>query len=131
LDAILPGVEPDRWLRDVVIIDTTPEARLALRVGEQPFSFQDLRAMELVEVEAGSNTYQGVRILDLLRASGVDGAQTVILTNRSTESVELPLTEIHDDAILSLGKDGTLQAILPGLVAGTWLTDVVEIRTTP
>ncbi|NLF13508.1 MAG: hypothetical protein GX597_17130 [Anaerolineaceae bacterium] len=131
LNAVLPEVERSRWLRDVVVIDTAPEARLALRVGEVPFSFQDLRALEFVEVKAGNKTYQGVRILDLLRAAGADGAQTVILTNRRAESVEVPVTEIHDDDILSLGKDDSLQAILPGLVEGTWLTDIVEIRTTP
>lgn len=131
LNAVLPEVERNRWLRDVVVIDAAPEARLALRVGEQPFSFQDLRALELVEVRAGNKTYQGVRILDLLRAAGADAAQTVILTNRRAESVEVPVTEIHNDDILSLGKDDSLQAILPGLVEGTWLADIVEIRTTP
>ena len=131
LNAVLPEVERSRWLRDVVVIDTAPEARLALRVGEVPFSFQDLRALELVEVRAGNKTYQGVRILDLLRAAGADAAQTVILTNRRAESVEVPVTEIHNDDILSLGKDDSLQAILPGLVEGTWLADIVEIRTTP
>lgn len=131
LNAVLPEVGRERWLRDVVVIDAAPEARLALRVGEKPFSFQDLRAMELVEVKAGNKTYQGVRILDLLRAAGVSEPQTVILTNRRAESVEVPLTEIHADDILALDKDDNLQAILPGLVDGTWLADIVEVRTTP
>lgn len=131
LNAVLPELGRERWLRDVVVIDAAPEARQALRVGEKPFSFQDLRAMELVEVKAGNKTYQGVRILDLLRAAGVDEPQTVILTNRRAESVELPLAEIHADDILALDGDDSLQAILPGLVEGTWLADIVEVRTTP
>ena len=87
--------------------------------------------MELVEVKAGNKTYQGVRILDLLRAAGVGELQTVILTNRRAESVEVPLAELHADDILALDKDDSLQAILPGLVDGTWLADIVEVRTTP
>ena len=131
LNAVLPELEPERWLRDVVVIDTVPEARLALTVGEKAFSLQDLQAMEAVEVKAGGETYQGVRILDLLDAAGLTGAATVILTNRQAESVEVPVTELKAESILALHEDETLQAILPGLVDVTWLVDIIEIRTTP
>lgn len=131
LNAVLPELEPERWLRDVVVIDTAPEARVAVRVGEKPFSFQELRAMELVEIKAGGETYEGVRLLDLLEAAGLTDAVTVILRNRRAESVEVPVTELKPESILALGEDDSLQVVLPGLVDGTWLTDIVEIQTTP
>jgi hypothetical protein len=131
LDAVLPGLDPERWLRDVVVVVSEPGARIALRVGQVPIAKGALQAMETVEVEAGGSTYEGVPILDLLRAAGAEDPATIILLNRAGESVEVPLTEVTPDSILAMHKDGSLQAILPGLVERTWLADVVEIRTTP
>jgi hypothetical protein len=131
LDAILPENDPEDWLHDVVVIVSDPESRIELWVGETPITQGDLQAIESVEVQAGGATYEGVPILDLLSAAGVEDAVTVIFENRAGESVEIPVTELTRESILAFGQDGTLQAILPGLVERTWLAGITAIRTTP
>ncbi len=131
LMAVVPGLSADQWLRDVVVIDTEPEARVALAVGENLFALEELRALQSVEVEANGESYEGVRILDLLSASGRADAVTFILVNRQGQSAEIPVKELTAESIMAFGQDDRLDAVLPGLADKYWLQDVVEIRTTP
>ena len=87
--------------------------------------------MPALEVESGDETYEGVRILDLLRAAGVGDAATVVLVDRQGESVQVPASELTADSLLAADQEDRLQAVLPGLAERYWLSDVVEIRTTP
>jgi DMSO/TMAO reductase YedYZ molybdopterin-dependent catalytic subunit len=93
---------------------------------------ENLQAMSVVEVKAehpkqGMQSYQGIRLNDLLNLAGADAAATVlVITSSDGYSAEASLYEIRDcaDCLLAFAEDGTLNMIVPGLESNFWVKQV-------
>lgn len=131
LDALLPGMGQARWLHDVVVVETSPGGQAALRVGEALLTWPAVRALEQVEVKAGTRTYSGVRLTDLLAAVGAGDVRTITLVGREGETLDLAVAGLSPDSILALGDEDRLDVVLPDVEKNLWPQDVFEIRLTP
>ena len=79
----------------------------------------------------GPTDYRGVRWTDLCVAFEVqDAATAVTMTASDGYMVELALADIRDspDAMLTIGEDGKLNVVIPGMEAKSWVKDVVTIE---
>lgn len=93
---------------------------------------ENLQAMNVVELEAehskkGMQSYQGVRLNDLLGLAGADaGAVTLVITASDGYAAEANLVEMHDcaDCLLAFADDGTLSMVMPGMQSDFWVKEV-------
>jgi DMSO/TMAO reductase YedYZ molybdopterin-dependent catalytic subunit len=99
---------------------------------------ENLRSMGLVELEAehpkkGLQTYQGIRLNDLLNLSGTDpGAGTLVITASDGYETEINLEDVRNcaDCLVAFSDDGTLSTVMPGLESNFWVKEVnfLEVR---
>ncbi len=99
----------------------------AIIVLGQPFTLEELQALEQTTAEEGDRSATGVSLLALLDAAGVT-ATDIVLVARDGYAANVSVADIADTAVLSYTEDGLLDAMLPGLPRNTWVHDVVEIR---
>jgi hypothetical protein len=79
----------------------------------------------------GSTDYRGVRFSELFATLEVqEAATTVAMIASDGYMVEIPLADIEAsaDALLTIGDDGTLTVIIPGMESKNWVKDVVTIE---
>lgn len=107
------------------------DARLALTVGEEPFTLSDLSALPRAQISAAGQNYEGVAILDLLAAARVTEVLSITLVARDAVSVELDVPSLTPSSILAFAPGDVLNAVLPDLAPEQWLEDVVVIDAPP
>jgi hypothetical protein len=72
-----------------------------------------------------------VRLSDLFAALEVQsGATTVVMTASDGYMAEVPLADIQAsaDAMLTIGDDGKLGVVTPGMESKSWVKDVVSLE---
>jgi hypothetical protein len=95
-----------------------------------------LKAMNPVTITAehpkmGKQEYTGVRFSDLLTTLKVQGAAaTMILGCSDGFMAEIPMADLKAsaDAMIAIGDDGTLNAVMPGMSGKAWAKDVVSME---
>jgi DMSO/TMAO reductase YedYZ molybdopterin-dependent catalytic subunit len=93
---------------------------------------ENLQAMNVVTLEAehpkkGVQSYQGVRLNDLLNLAGADaGAATLVIVSSDSYTAEASLGDIRNcaDCLLAFAEDGTLSMVMPGLDSNFWVKEV-------
>ena len=104
---------------------TTTE--LSLVVDGKTLSAAELDALPRIDVEAEGAQYTGIRILDVLDAAGVSGAETISLVASDGYAAELLVANLDEQSIFALDADGTFDTVLPGQDTGGWVRDTIEI----
>lgn len=93
---------------------------------------ENLQAMNVVDLEAehpkkGLQSYQGIRLNDLLNLAGADpGAVNLVITASDGYAAEASLSDIRNcaDCLLAFAEDGTLSMVMPGLESNFWVKQV-------
>ncbi len=107
--------------------ETAAGSEPVLTVLGQPFTMQDLNALEQATAVQDDRTATGVSLLALLEAAGVT-AGDVALVAGDGYAANVSLADIDATAVLGYGEGGSLDAMLPGLPRSTWVRGVTEIR---
>jgi DMSO/TMAO reductase YedYZ molybdopterin-dependent catalytic subunit len=139
----MPSAEPTMQAE---VAETTamelPEGAVLMVFGKVmnklTLGIENLRSMGLVELEAehpkkGLQTYQGIRLNDLLNLSGTDpGAGTLVITASDGYETEINLEDVRNcaDCLVAFSDDGTLSTVMPGLESNFWVKEVnfLEVR---
>ena len=103
---------------------------------EQSWSRDMLEALGKVELQlehpkAGLQTYEGVRLNDLLALAGPkDGAAKLVLTANDGYAVEADLAAVQAcaDCLLAFADDGSLLLAMPGMESSFWVKGLVRIE---
>lgn len=93
---------------------------------------ENLQVMNVVELEIehpkkGLQTYQGIRLNDLLNLAGADPAAAVlVITASDGYAAEVNLDDVLNcaDCLISLEEDGTLNMVMAGMESEFWIKDV-------
>ena len=80
--------------------------------------------------ELGAKEYEGVRLSDIFSYVGVrSDATAVVVTAADGSTAEIPLADIAGkEAMIALGEDDTLDAVMPGLGGEAWVKDIVSME---
>jgi DMSO/TMAO reductase YedYZ molybdopterin-dependent catalytic subunit len=107
-------------------------------VNKLTLGLENLQVMNVIELEtehpkSGLQTYQGVRLIDLLNLAGVDPDSTVlVITASDGYAAEANLGDVLDcaDCLVALNEDGTLNMVMAGMDSSVWVKDVnfLEIK---
>lgn len=103
---------------------------------ELDLSLDGLKALGTVEITAehpkkGPQEYAGVLLKTVLEKAGVqDGAAEVVLVAADGFEGSADLADVNacEDCLVSVGEDGALGMVMPGLSSKTWVKDVVTIE---
>jgi DMSO/TMAO reductase YedYZ molybdopterin-dependent catalytic subunit len=93
---------------------------------------ENLQAMNVVDLEAehpkkGLQSYQGIRLNDLLNLTGADAdASILVVTASDGYKSEISLADIGNctDCLLAFDDDGSLSMVMPGLESNFWVKRV-------
>lgn len=94
----------------------------------------DLEKMRVTTITAehpklGATEYTGVLMSDLMEAAGVQASVTkVVMAAADGFMAEVTLAELDANAMLAIGEDGKLGAVMPGLTGKAWVKDVVTMQ---
>lgn len=99
---------------------------------------ENLQAMGVVDLEAehpkkGLQTYQGIRLNDLLNLAGVQPSASLLkVTARDGYTAEIDLAALRacPDCLLAFAEDGSLSLVMPGMESNFWVKGVtfLELR---
>lgn len=99
------------------------------------FTILDMDYMDWVTITAdhpqlGPTEYEGVRLSEILSYVGAQSdAKTLIIKAVDGSGVELALADItSDDAMIAVSEDDSLNAVMPGLEAEAWVSDVASMQ---
>lgn len=96
-------------------------------------SVADLQAMNVTTITAehpknGATEYTGVLLSDLMAAVGAQSGATLLDMAASDGFMgEVTLAELDADALIAIGDDGTLNAVMPGMDGKAWVSDIVSL----
>ena len=99
----------------------------ALTVMGKAFTLKDLQALEQVSTEIDSKKYNGVRLLDVLKAASAQ-VPIIVLAAGDGYSSNVQVADITDKCLLAFNTSGGVDAVMPGLAKGAWVRDVVQIK---
>lgn len=129
VDAVIPSLGKGSWVKETVEI--TCEAgqgdAAALTVAGHPFTMDDLKGMDQVEIDTEGTSYTGVRILDLLDAAGAAGAGTINLVASDGYAANVSIDALTKNSILAYNDEGGVNTVLPSMDKGAWVKYVIEI----
>lgn len=99
---------------------------------------ENLENMNPVEIQAehpkkGMQTYQGIRLNDLLNLAGPGGgATTLVVTASDGYAVEVSLSEVLacSDCLIAIEEDGTLSMVMVGMKSSAWtkMVNFIEVK---
>lgn len=96
-------------------------------------SVADLQAMNVTTITAehpkkGATEYTGVLLSDIMAKVGVQSGATV-LDMAATDGYmgEVTLAELDPNSMISIGDDGTLNAVMPGQSGKAWVSDIITL----
>ncbi len=93
----------------------------------------DLQAMNVTTITAehpkkGATEYTGVLLSEIMTAVGVQSGATVVdIGATDGYMAEITLAELDANAMIAIGEDGTLNAVMPGLSGKAWVSDLVSL----
>lgn len=111
-----------------VVVEETVNNEPVLTVAGSVFTMKDLESMEQVTVEADGASYTGVRILDVLEASGMKDVEVIQLVASDGYAADVVVADLDETCLLAFGENGALDSVLPGQSKGGWVRGTVEIR---
>ncbi|MBN1630862.1 MAG: hypothetical protein JW990_13955 [Thermoleophilia bacterium] len=94
----------------------------------------DLKAMEVTTITAehpkkGATEYTGVLLSDIMAAvKAQSGASVLNMGATDGYMGTVTLAELDPDSMISIGDDGTLNAVMPGQSGKAWVSDVVTLQ---
>jgi hypothetical protein len=94
----------------------------------------DLKAMKVTTITAthpkkGSMQFTGVLFKDIMTAVGVQSAAKVADMGASDGYMgEITLADLDPNAMIAIGDDGKLNAVMPGLEGKAWVTDITSLE---
>jgi hypothetical protein len=97
-------------------------------------SVADLQAMTLTTITAehpkkGTTEYTGVLLSDFMTSVGVQsGAVALDMAASDGYMGTVTFAELDPNAMIAIGDDGTLNAVMPGLEGKAWVSDIVSIE---
>jgi len=103
------------------------QAETVLRVGSKAFSMADLKALEQVTAEADGKQYSGVRLLDVLKAAGIQEGK-VVLSASDGYSAGVAVAALDEQCLLAYNQKGGVDAVMPGMDKGLWVRETTEIK---
>lgn len=150
LDSVLPGQDHAGWVRGTVAIEgtgasggdaagdaedeaeaaapvATPDPNAVFVANGVSFTLEALQAMEQVSIEEEGETYNGVRLLDVLDAAGIDAAG-IRLEASDGYSGQVETAALDDSAILAYNDEGGVNTVIPGYDKGAWVKYVISIE---
>ena len=93
----------------------------------------DFQAMKVTTITAehpkkGATEYTGVLLSDLMAALGVQSAaQTLNMAASDGFMGTVNLAELDANAMIAIGEDGKLSAVMPGQTGKAWVQDIVTL----
>lgn len=149
LDSVLPGQSHAGWVRGTVAIEgtgasggaaesaedaaeaagpvATPDPNAVFVANGVSFTLEALQAMEQISIEEEGETYNGVRLLDVLDAAGIDAAG-IRLEASDGYSGQVETSALDDSAILAYNDEGGVNTVIPGYDKGAWVKYVISIE---
>ena len=94
----------------------------------------DLKAMKVTTITAehpkkGSMQFTGVLFKDIMTAVGVQSTAKVADMGATDGYMgEVTLAELDPNAMIAIGDDGKLNAVMPGMEGKAWVTDITSIE---
>jgi hypothetical protein len=105
---------------------------------EKPVSWSlaDLKKMALVKLDlmhpkTGKQSYEGVRLTELLNAAKpTAAAKTLTVTGRDGYMADVALADAMKctDCLIAIDNTGALSAAMPNMPSGTWVRDLVKLE---
>jgi hypothetical protein len=93
----------------------------------------DLKAMTVKTITAehpkkGATEYTGVLLSDIMASVGVQsGAKTLVMGATDGYMGQVTLAELDANAMIAIGDDGTLNAVMPGQSGKAWVSDIISL----
>ncbi len=93
----------------------------------------DLQSMKMSTITAehpkkGATEYTGVLLSDLMTSVGVQSGATLLDMAASDGFMgQVTLAELDVNAMIAIGDDGTLNAVMPGMDGKAWVSDIVTL----
>lgn len=94
----------------------------------------DLKAMKVTTITAehpkkGATEYTGVLLSDLMTGVKVQSGATVLNMGASDGFMgTVTLSELDANAMISIGDDGKLNAVMPGQTGKAWVSDIITLE---
>jgi len=131
VDAVIPSLGKGSWVKETVEITCGAGQgdAAALTVAGQPFTMDDLKGMEQVEIDMEGTSYTGVRILDLLEAAEVPAESSINLVASDGYAANVSIDALTKDSILAYNDEGGVNTVLPSMDKGAWVKYVIEITS--
>ena len=104
-----------------------PQAEAVLTVLDQPFTLDELEALEQGAVDVEGTSYTGVRVLAVLEAAGVTASDVAIVASDGY-ATNVTVADVTADCLLAYTDSGALNAVMPGMSKSAWVRGVVAIR---
>jgi hypothetical protein len=77
----------------------------------------------------GSQEFEGVLLSEIFSYVGVqDDATAVTITASDGTIVDIALTDITSDAMMTVDENGAMSAIMPGMDSQYWVEDIVAME---
>lgn len=141
---VIPGELKNMWLKmpATFAIQGGAAKPVALSISganvttKKNYALDDLKAMEQRSVDTTgkdntTRTYTGVSLIALLDAVGPKGEYVQFISGDAdnyNKSIKLSDIYASPDAIISIGENGHLKNIIPGLPSNTWVGNLTKIR---
>jgi DMSO/TMAO reductase YedYZ molybdopterin-dependent catalytic subunit len=128
----LPAETTEEGAAEMVLPEGAALIILGQVMNKLTLGMENLQAMNVVVLEAehpkrGVQSYQGVRLNDLLNLAGADaGATVLVITASDGYQVEGSLGDIRScaDCLIAFVEDGSLSMVMPGLESNFWVMQV-------
>lgn len=90
----------------------------------------DIKSVDFVEKDGETTTYEGVSILSLLDAAGVEEYEscTFVAADGYTADVTGEELDACEDCVLAFQDEGGLLAVMPGFSGNLQVKDIIEIQ---
>ncbi len=130
LNSVIPGQGKGKWVREVEAIQVTASASPALTVNGKALSLADVKALPQVKIDVDGTGYNGVRILDLLKAADASAAVTITLVASDGYSADVAVQDLNEQSILAFADKDALNSVIPGQSKGKWVRNTIKIDCT-
>ncbi|MDY7076709.1 MAG: ABC transporter substrate-binding protein [Chloroflexota bacterium] len=120
-----PATQPEPTAAAPVVAET------AITVNGQPFTLDEVQALEQIDVESDGASYTGVPMEMLLAQAGVgdDGAK-LIFVGEDGYQAQVSWLEVYEcpDCIVAFQDQGGFRVVMPGFTGQVQVRDLVEIQ---
>ncbi|OPY28739.1 MAG: Oxidoreductase molybdopterin binding domain protein [Methanocella sp. PtaU1.Bin125] len=141
---VIPGELKNMWLKMPAKIEVTGGAAKAIALSisganvttKKNYALDDLKAMPQKSIDTigkdnATKTYTGVSLNALLDAVGPKGEYVQFISGDAdgyNKTIKISDIRNSPDAIISIGENGNLKNVIPGLSTGNWVGNLTKIR---